>query len=143
MLFRSAQVKQIEGGAVTLTVRRWKRAQARVGGTYRVRPGVAIEVDAIAQVPFGAISEADARSTGASDRETLRARLSSRTAGRLEDDDLVFRLDGLEVYRLAGRGEDLAEPMFAILNYAKITDDPMEGEWVMEVDWVKHEYRVR
>ena len=30
--------------------------------------------------------------------------------------------------------------MFAILNFAKITDAPMEGEWVMEVDWVKHEY---
>jgi len=29
--------------------------------------------------------------------------------------------------------------MFAILNYAKITKDPMDGEWEMEVDWVKHE----
>jgi beta-glucanase (GH16 family) len=55
--------------------------------------------------------------------------------------DLVFRVDGTEVYRLAGHGDDFPEPMFAILNYAKITDDPMEGEWVMEVDWVKHEYR--
>jgi beta-glucanase (GH16 family) len=54
--------------------------------------------------------------------------------------DLVFRVDGTEVYRLAGHGDDFPEPMFAILNYAKITDDPMEGEWVMEVDWVKHEY---
>ena len=55
--------------------------------------------------------------------------------------DLVFRVDGTEVYRLEGHGDDFPEPMFAILNYAKITDDPMEGEWVMEVDWVKHEYR--
>ena len=55
------------------------------------------------------------------------------------DDDLVFRLDGAEVVRLAGHGEQFPEPMFAILNYGKITDDPMEGEWVMEVDWVKHE----
>jgi uncharacterized membrane protein YfcA len=31
--------------------------------------------------------------------------------------------------------------LFAILNYAKVTDDPMEGEWVMEVDWVRHEYQ--
>jgi len=32
--------------------------------------------------------------------------------------------------------------MFAILNFAKITDSPMKGsEWVMEVDWVKHEYK--
>jgi hypothetical protein len=31
--------------------------------------------------------------------------------------------------------------MFAILNFAKITDSPMVGEWVMEVDWVKHEFK--
>ncbi len=53
--------------------------------------------------------------------------------------DLVFARDGAEVYRLAGRADDFAEPMFAILNFAKINDAPMEGEWVMEVDWVRHE----
>ncbi len=56
-------------------------------------------------------------------------------------EDLVFRVDGEEVHRIAGRAEEIAEPMFAILNYAKVTDDPMEGEWLMEVDWVKHETR--
>ena len=49
-------------------------------------------------------------------------------------------LDGIEVYRNVGQGDKFPEPMFAILNYAKIDDSPMEGEWVMEVDWVKHEY---
>lgn len=58
-----------------------------------------------------------------------------------EGSDLVYRLDGNEVYRNAGEGDKYPEPMFAILNYAKITDKPMEGEWVMEVDWVKHERR--
>ncbi|WKK66637.1 glycoside hydrolase family 16 protein [Lutimonas zeaxanthinifaciens] len=57
-----------------------------------------------------------------------------------EGSDLVYRLDGKEVYRNVGEGDKYPEPMFAILNYAKITDSPMEGEWVMEVDWVKHEY---
>ncbi len=57
-----------------------------------------------------------------------------------EDSDLVFKVDGKEVHRSAGEGDKYPEPMFAILNYAKITDSPMEGEWVMEVDWVKHEY---
>ena len=56
-----------------------------------------------------------------------------------EGDDLVFRLDGEPVYRLEGEGANLPEPMFAILNFAKINAAPMEGEWVMEVDWVKHE----
>jgi len=58
-----------------------------------------------------------------------------------EKSDLVYRLDGKEVYRNEGEGDKYPEPMFAILNFAKITDSPMMGEWVMEVDWVKHEYR--
>jgi beta-glucanase (GH16 family) len=57
-----------------------------------------------------------------------------------EGSDLVYRVDGKEVYRNIGEGDNYPEPMFAILNFAKITDSPMEGEWVMEVDWVKHEY---
>ena len=53
--------------------------------------------------------------------------------------DLVYRVDDKEVYRNVGEGDKYPEPMFAILNYAKITDSAMKGEWVMEVDWVKHE----
>lgn len=58
-----------------------------------------------------------------------------------EGSDLVYRLDGKEVYRNEDEGDKYPEPMFAILNYAKITDSPMTGEWVMEVDWVRHERR--
>ncbi|MEH6580792.1 MAG: family 16 glycosylhydrolase [Halioglobus sp.] len=53
--------------------------------------------------------------------------------------DLVYRVDGVEVYRNVGEGDKYPEPMFAILNFAKITDSPMTGEWLMEVDWVRHE----
>ena len=52
--------------------------------------------------------------------------------------DLVYRVDGVEVHRNVGEGDNYPEAMFAILNYAKITEAPMSGEWVMEVDWVKH-----
>jgi len=58
-----------------------------------------------------------------------------------EGGDLVYRLNNEEVYRNEGLGDDYPEAMFAILNFAKITDTPMDGEWVMEVDWVKHESR--
>ena len=58
-----------------------------------------------------------------------------------EKSDLVYRLDGKEVHRNIGLGDNYPEPMFAILNFAKITDNPMQGQWVMEVDWVKHEFR--
>ena len=55
--------------------------------------------------------------------------------------DIVYRLDGVEVHRNVNQGNGFPEAMFAILNFAKINDAPMEGEWVMEVDWVKHESR--
>jgi beta-glucanase (GH16 family) len=58
-----------------------------------------------------------------------------------EGSDLVYRVDDKEVYRNVGEGDNYPEPMFAILNFAKITDSPMTGEWVMEVDWVKHQFR--
>lgn len=60
-----------------------------------------------------------------------------------EESDLVYRVDEKEVYRNVGLGDQYPEPMFAILNYAKITDHPMQGQWVMEVDWVKHEHRIK
>ena len=56
-----------------------------------------------------------------------------------QKNDLVYRRNDVEVYRNAGMGDKFPEPLFAILNFAKINDKPMEGEWVMEVDWVKHE----
>jgi beta-glucanase (GH16 family) len=55
--------------------------------------------------------------------------------------DIIFRLDGVEIYRNVGVGEELSEPMFAILNFAKINDAAMTQDWEMEVDWVKHEAR--
>jgi len=57
-----------------------------------------------------------------------------------QKNDLVYRLDGVEIYRNAGEGNKFPEPLFAILNFAKINDAPMDGDFVMEVDWVKHEY---
>ena len=53
--------------------------------------------------------------------------------------DLVFQLDGVEIFRSAGQGDQYPEPMFAVLNFAKINDSAMSRNWVMEVDWVKHE----
>lgn len=57
-----------------------------------------------------------------------------------EADDLIFRLDDLEVYRAKDQGKNFPEPLFAILNFAKINDSPMTENWEMEVDWVRHEY---
>ena len=56
-------------------------------------------------------------------------------------DDIVFLLDGEEIYRNKGIAHELAEPMFAILNFAKINNGEMTQNWEMEVDWVKYETR--
>jgi len=56
------------------------------------------------------------------------------------EDDLIYRLNGQEVYRNAGLGPDFPEPLFAVLNFAKINPSPMTQNWEMEVDWVRHEY---
>ena len=55
------------------------------------------------------------------------------------DKNLVFRLNGKQVGRIIGIAEKLLEPMFTILNYVKIIRDRIEGEWEMEIVWVKHE----
>ncbi|MEM9544731.1 MAG: glycoside hydrolase family 16 protein [Bacteroidota bacterium] len=60
-----------------------------------------------------------------------------------DDKDLVFRLDEVEVYRAVDEGANIPEPMFAILNFAKINDSPLTQTWEMEVDWVKYESRKR
>lgn len=54
--------------------------------------------------------------------------------------DIIFRLDDREVYRLKDWGDRISEPMFAVLNFAKINDSPMTQNWTLEVDWVKHQY---
>ena len=56
--------------------------------------------------------------------------------------DLVFRLDGKEIFRLDNEAPAIDEPLFAILNYAKIDDSEMTGPWVMEVDWVRYDVLV-
>lgn len=52
--------------------------------------------------------------------------------------DMIFRLDDVEVYRSTS-GDEFPEPLFAILNFAKINDSTMTQAWEMEVEWVKHE----
>jgi beta-glucanase (GH16 family) len=56
-----------------------------------------------------------------------------------QGNDIIYRLDDVEVYRNADHGDLFPEPMFAILNFAKINDSAMTQNWTMEVDWVKHE----
>jgi hypothetical protein len=77
-------------GDITLSVRLWKRPQVKQGGRYRVGPGL-IETDAVELVPFAAITEADVRRAGESDRESLRERAAH--AGPIDEHTLVYRIE--------------------------------------------------
>jgi hypothetical protein len=85
-------------GSITVTFRRWARAQAKVGSRHRVN-GLELEIDAVAQVAPAAISPADARRAGAADREALLRRLAGRKP--FGDGELVWRVD----FHLAGRDQ--------------------------------------
>jgi hypothetical protein len=77
-------------GAITVSFRLWQRPKVRVGGRYRV--GAAqIEVDAVELLPFAAITAADVRRSGETDRETLRRRAAH--AGPVGDDTLLYRVE--------------------------------------------------
>jgi hypothetical protein len=87
-------------GSVTVTFRRWKRAQAKAGGRHRVA-GMELAIDAVTQVPVGDLTDADARAAGEADRAGLLERLARGAARRgeaLADDELVWRID----FHLAG-----------------------------------------
>ena len=81
---------EVAAGAVTLSVRLWRRPKVRVGGRYPVA-GALIEVTAIELVPFSSITTDDVCRCGESDREALRARASH--AGPVSDNTLVYRIE--------------------------------------------------
>src|SRR5215467_4335118 len=64
---------QVLAGDITVSFRLWRRPKVRVGGRYRVGPGM-IEVDSIDLLPFAHVTAADVRRSGETDREALRQR---------------------------------------------------------------------
>ena len=79
----------IAAGDIVVTFRLWRRPHAKVGGRYRVGR-VEVEVDSMAVIRFGDISDADVRRAGEPDRETLRLRAAH--AGPIDDETLLYRI---------------------------------------------------
>ena len=97
------RVADRSGGTTTVTFRRWRRAQARAGGRYRVS-GLLLEADAVELVPVRAITDGDARVGGRVRPSSPVARLRRQPGEPLEDSTLVWRVD----FHLVGRGTDRA-----------------------------------
>ena len=101
MLFTADSWPGIADGSITVTFRAWKRAQAKVGGRYRIG-GMLIEATDVRQVPVSEITADDARRAGAADLDSLLARLG--------DADTVWRVDFVHLGaddRIARRNRDL------------------------------------
>jgi hypothetical protein len=81
---------RVAAGAITVSVRLWQRPKVKVGGRYPSH-GFTIEVDALEELPFSAITAEDVVLCGEPDREALRRRAAH--AGPIEDDTVVYRIE--------------------------------------------------
>ena len=79
----------IAAGDITVSIRLWRRPQAKVGGRYRVGR-VEIEIDEMDLVSFASITKADVRRAGEVDKEALRHRAAH--AGPITDDTELYRI---------------------------------------------------
>ena len=77
MLFTASAWPGLRDGSINVTFRDWKRSQVKVGGIYRRVPDAPLQVDAVAQVAVGSITDADARAAGEADAAALLRRLGS------------------------------------------------------------------
>ena len=109
MQFTADAAPALADGSITITFRRWKRAQAKVGGTYRPWD-VPIEVTAVTQVPAGDITAADARAAGEADLDALLRRLGSP-----RPTEVVWRVDFRRV--------DSPDPRIALRADAALDDE--------------------
>lgn len=92
MLFRRVFHSRLVDGSITLSFRRWKRPQVRVGGQYRLSAAGVLEVDALERVPASAIGEGDARLAGFDGRASLLAELGRGARGALGEGETLYRV---------------------------------------------------
>jgi hypothetical protein len=117
LLFQKRFQLGIVDGSVTLTVRLWDKPHVKPGGRYRVHPIGVVEVDAVARVPFGTISEADARRAGFADLSELTAYALPVAKGPLTAQTPVFKVE----FHHGGDGDRVP-----IALEAKLTKDDVE-----------------
>jgi hypothetical protein len=91
VLFSADAWPGLADGTITRTFRRWRRAQVRAGGRYRVG-GLLLEVDDVRLVRVGDLTDEDVAAAGEPDLAALHRRLAGR-ADPLTEDDQVWRVD--------------------------------------------------
>jgi hypothetical protein len=92
MLFDYDLFPAIRDGSITLTFRRWRRAQARAGSRHRFDADGVLAITAVELVRADEISDADARRAGHDGRAALLAGLE-RHGGPLTPDERIYRIE--------------------------------------------------
>jgi hypothetical protein len=121
MLFSADAWPGIADGSITVTFRAWQRAQAKVGGRYRIA-GMLIEATDVRQVAVAEITDADASAAGAPDLASLLSRLG--------EGDPVWRVDFVLVGpddRIARREDTSPDDLEAVI--ARLTRLDRNGSW--------------
>ncbi len=70
MRFRTATLKKIASGEVTLAFRRWNRPLAKAGGRQRTSVGE-LAIESVAQISASDVTEADAQAAGYTSRDAM------------------------------------------------------------------------
>ncbi len=117
MQFRARDEAQIATGEVTLTFRRWRSPQARVGGRYRVGGG-AVEVEEVRTIAPAEITMSDAQAAGHNSPAEALAEIERQRRRGADHDAPLYRV----AFRYAGAHIDPRTRLAA--------DDALGGEEV-------------
>ena len=118
MLFSLDAHPRVASGEITVTFRRWTRAQVKVGGRYKVGDAV-LEVDDVSQLRVDDISDADVERAGEPDRAALHKRLTKGTKRPLTDDEILWRIE----FHATG----LTDARTLLAASADLTDDDVDA----------------
>lgn len=91
MQFRVGDQPRIAAGELSVSFRRWRSPQARVGGRYRVGDG-AVEVDELRRIAPSQISSADARAAGYANAEEALAAIARQQRRGADPDAPLYRV---------------------------------------------------
>lgn len=117
MQFRARDEARIAAGELTLTFRRWRSPQARVGGRYRVGAG-AVEVQEVRKIAPEELTTSDARAAGHDSPAEALAEIERQRRRGADPDAPLYRV----AFRYAGAHVDPRKRLAA--------DDALRGEAV-------------
>src|SRR5689334_22942665 len=132
MLFRSADIKAIRAGAITLAFRRWQRPTVKAGGSLRI-PGGVLAIETVEIIDTSAITESEARRAGRASRAALLAELEKR--GEFPLYRIRFRLAGADERVALRERTDLSEDEMAdvLASLSRLDRHGGHGAWTRKV----------